>query len=89
MSLLTRINSRIPKILSRRYNQKYECPVYIYKPSSRAMDVSDGNPTNAFFRTLFIDAFYLSTLDSEKPWIEKNVCIVCELPTNMHDAPEP
>jgi hypothetical protein len=67
-------------VMKRSLGIKYECPIYIYKPSKNVVDVGDVNPRNAYFRELYIDSFLLASPENDKIWIEKNVCMVCELP---------
>jgi hypothetical protein len=54
-----------------RNGTKFECPLYIFKPKP-GIFISQ-------YMDLFVTSFYISSMESDSVWIDKNVHIACEL----------
>ncbi len=81
---MSSLKNKTPKTnnVSKRNNQKFECPVYIYKPieSKDPYAENSKNDSGQTFTELYITSFYISSVDSDRQWVERNVCMVCEVP---------
>ena len=64
----------VKKVGSKRNGMKYECPAFIYKPIPK-----ENQPLDSL-QDLYLDSYFLSTVESDRIWMERNVVIVLECP---------
>ena len=58
-----------------RNGNKFECPLYITKNIPQYFKSQLIDP--------FIGSFYISSIESDNVWIDKNVYMVCQVPKDI------